>query len=304
LRARQVSHALAAPTAGVYRVAANPWLFAFSVPRSALIDDSEPVLGGNRWDDPRGSFATLYCASSAEAAFAETIARYREVPGLLERLAAFLTGTPDAEYDFELKPGQVPEDYFDNRYLGHIAVDDDVRFVDVEHPDTHIAARPALRPLLRGYGIRRIDRGTFLHADRRVTRTIARYYLLLGARAIPGPSQLARPSLQQPARCGLGMLGGVGTHPASRRDRRDHPRHARQPRLARSRRTARPDRLGDSLLARRVRGRRRLRLLGARGSGPDGCCSAVHRDLAMTVRGRRSTLRTNSPARCPAPEQR
>jgi hypothetical protein len=176
LRARQVSHALAAPTAGVYRVAANPWLFAFSVPRSALIDDSEPVLGGNRWDDPRGSFATLYCASSAEAAFAETIARYREVPGLLERLAAFLTGTPDAEYDFELKPGQVPEDYFDNRYLGHIAVDDDVRFVDVEHPDTHIAARPALRPLLRGYGIRRIDRGTFLHADRRVTRTIARYY--------------------------------------------------------------------------------------------------------------------------------
>jgi hypothetical protein len=65
---------------------------------------------------------------------------------------------------------------FDNRYLGHIAVDSDVRFVDVEHPDRYTAAGPALRPLLRCYGIRRIDRSSFLHADRRVTRTIARHY--------------------------------------------------------------------------------------------------------------------------------
>ena len=97
------SHALAAPTAGVFRVAASAWPFAFLPPRSPLVDDGHPVLGGNRWDDPRASFAT--CASSAEAAFAETIARYRDEPGLLERIDTFLTAAPDEQYDFDLRPG-------------------------------------------------------------------------------------------------------------------------------------------------------------------------------------------------------
>jgi hypothetical protein len=173
---RQVSHALAAPSAGVLRVATGPWPFAFHPPRSPLVDNGLPVLGGNRWDDPRGSFATLYCASSAEGAFAETISRYRDEPGLLDRIDAFLSGPPDDDYDFELRPGHVPEDYFDNRYLGHIGVDADVRFVDVEHADTHTAAGADLRRLLAPCGIRRIDRSVFLHADRRVTRAIARHY--------------------------------------------------------------------------------------------------------------------------------
>lgn len=51
-----------------------------------------PCSPGNRWDDPLGRFAVLYFALSAEAAFAETIARYREALGLLERIDAFLSG--------------------------------------------------------------------------------------------------------------------------------------------------------------------------------------------------------------------
>ena len=46
-----------------------------------------------------------YCTSRAEGAFGEMIARYRERPGLLQRIDAFLTGRPDPEYDPLLSPG-------------------------------------------------------------------------------------------------------------------------------------------------------------------------------------------------------
>jgi hypothetical protein len=176
-----VSHALAAPSAGVYRVArgANPFVFRRST-RIPLNDGA--VEDGNRWDDPDGLFKTLYCASSPEAAFGETIARYREAPGLLDRISAFLTSEPDPAYDFELIPGSVPDDYFQSRYIGHISVDQDARFVDLDHPHTHTASRPALKRLLTRFEVSKIDRGTFLNPDRRITQTIAQHYWQLSLR--------------------------------------------------------------------------------------------------------------------------
>jgi hypothetical protein len=70
----------------------------------------------------------------------------------------------------------IPAEFFERRWLGHVAVDPAVRFIDVEAPATHAAVDPALRRELRAYGIRRIDRSTFLTPDRRVTRAIARRY--------------------------------------------------------------------------------------------------------------------------------
>lgn len=169
------SRTLPTPPDGVFRVATGAWPFEFRLPREALSDETDPVLGGNRWDDPLARFATLYCASSAEAAFGETIARYRERPGLLERIDSFLSSPADPDYDPPLLPGRVPDDYFDSRYLGNVPVDADVRFVDVDDPATHAAARPMLR-VLRRFGVRTIDRSTFLSPDRRVTRTLARHY--------------------------------------------------------------------------------------------------------------------------------
>jgi RES domain len=134
------------------------------------------VLGGNRWDDPAGEFGTMYCSTSAEGAFAETIARYRTQPGLLERIDRFLTGQPDSDYDFLLTPGRMPDEYFTNRVLGHISVDPAARFVDVDHPHTHAAATVALEPLLAAHGLESVDRGLMYHPDRRLTRPVARYY--------------------------------------------------------------------------------------------------------------------------------
>jgi hypothetical protein len=173
---RQVSHALAAPSAGVLRVATGPWPFAFYPPRSPLVDNGQPVLGGNRWDDPRGSFATLYCASGAEGAFAETISRYRDAPDLLDRIDAFLTGAPDDDYDFELRPATSPRTTSTTATSATSASTPTSSSSTSSNTDTHTAAGADLRRLLARYGIRRIDRSVFLHADRRVTRAIARHY--------------------------------------------------------------------------------------------------------------------------------
>jgi hypothetical protein len=122
------SFALAAPTVGVYRVARSIEPFTFRKPASAVLALSAPLYGGNRWDDPAAQYATLYCASSDEAAFGETIARYRERPGLLAKIDAYLTDAPDREYDYPLQAGRVPRSYFENRYLGHVAVEPTARY--------------------------------------------------------------------------------------------------------------------------------------------------------------------------------
>jgi hypothetical protein len=170
------TRAVTAPAAGVYRVARSVDSFAFHVPQPLPAPAPAPIEEGNRWDDAHGRFATVYCASSAEGAFGEVIARYRERPGLLQRIDAFLTGRPDPEYDPLLSPGVVPAEFFDRRWLGHVGIDPAVRFVDVDDPSTHAAVDATLRRQLRGYGVRRIDRSTFLSPDRRATRTIASRY--------------------------------------------------------------------------------------------------------------------------------
>jgi hypothetical protein len=170
------SHALAAPAAGVYRVARSIDVFAFHVPEPLPNPAPVAIEEGNRWDDAEGRFATVYCASSAEASFGEVIARYRERRGLLERIDRFLSQRPDPEYDPVLSPGVVPAEFFDGRWLGHVGVDPAVRFVDVEDPATHAAVDATLRRRLAQYGVRRIDRSTFLSPDRRVTRMIASRY--------------------------------------------------------------------------------------------------------------------------------
>lgn len=170
------SRVVPAPTAGLWRVARGLDPFAFQPPPGRLPHSDRPVLDGNRWDDPDGELATLYCSTTAEGAFAETIARYRTRPGLLERIDRFLTGGPDPEHDFPLEPGRVPDGYFTNRILGHVTVDPDVRFVDVDHPNTHAAAAAALEPLLARHGLESVDRGVMYHPDRRVTRPMGRYY--------------------------------------------------------------------------------------------------------------------------------
>ena len=166
-----------APADGLFRVAKDPDPFTPWPPRSPA-DLSVPILDGNRWDDPKAQFTTMYCATSAVGAFGETIARYRTSAGLLDRIEAFFAGNaPDPEFDPPLEPGKVPEDYFANRYLGHGRVTSAARFVDVEHPSTHSACSLGVLPRIHPFtNAAVVDRGTMHTADRRITRTISRYF--------------------------------------------------------------------------------------------------------------------------------
>ena len=59
--------------------------------------------------------------------------------------------------------------------MGLVRVDPDARFIDVDDGRTHRALEKyGGRPLLKELGVGRIDRGTFLSPDRRLTRCAAR----------------------------------------------------------------------------------------------------------------------------------
>ena len=205
------SHVVAAPRGGVHRVGRGLDPFAFGPPPTPLPDAGEPVVGGNRFDDPAGRFTTLYAASSEEAAFGETIAAYRDRDGLLDRIDEFLNAAADPDHDPELRAGVVPPDYFADRYLGRAPVDASVRFVDLDHPrDTrrgdHSAARTAAStPPANGRSRRAVSPGPPRHA--------ADSAPLLGARADRRPPPLGGVALRQPAERQLGVLGDLGAEP-------------------------------------------------------------------------------------------
>ena len=226
------SRALAAPRAGVHRVSRSINVFAFRTAAPLPNPASVPIHDGNRWDDAQGNFATVYCASSAEGAFGEVIARYRERPGLLQRIDAFLNQPPDPDYDPLLTPGVVPAEFFDGRWIGHSTVDVDVRFVDVDDPATHAALDPALRRPARLR--RQKNRPRHLPVSRPTYHANDRQPLSL-ARADSRPRILARPALPQPPRARLGMLGDMGTHPPPRKPPPRREDHTRAPRTRRRR---------------------------------------------------------------------
>jgi RES domain len=135
-----------------------------------------PVLGGNRWDDARAVFGTIYAASDATGAFAETIAGFRLRPGLT---AAILESTaedaPDPLFDPSLAGGVLPTSYFEQRALGRARMPPEQRLVDVAHPDTWHYLNAHFGHHVHRLGFDGYDRGVVMSQDRRITRPVASY---------------------------------------------------------------------------------------------------------------------------------
>jgi hypothetical protein len=68
--------------------------FSVAPPPEPLPSSDTPVIEGNRWDDAYGKFSSLYAATTAAAAFGETISRYREKADLIAKIDAFLEALP------------------------------------------------------------------------------------------------------------------------------------------------------------------------------------------------------------------
>jgi hypothetical protein len=160
----------------VFRVGRLPDPFAARSRSARLRHLDTPVLGGNRWDDADGRFGTLYVAADPVTAFAETIAPFRQRPGLAAAIRDF-TGRqpPDPRFDPELTGGVLPASYFEQRALGRARMAPDQRLVDVAHPDTWYHLDAHLGVHLQRFGLSGYDRGVTMSQDRRITRPIATY---------------------------------------------------------------------------------------------------------------------------------
>lgn len=163
-----------APTSPVYRLTklgADP----FAPPPWEMV-------GRNRFDDPKGQFRVIYCASEKAAAFGETMARFRRSLPLLalmaeiddddESLDESLEGLLD-ERDQER--GVVPADWRFKRQIGMTTLDPHLEFLDVTAPDSVAHLRYALSSEVLALGMDDLDLSTILAPIRPMTRAIARY---------------------------------------------------------------------------------------------------------------------------------
>lgn len=157
------------PADGFWRVGRNgPLNDEFR--RPLRVDDTNP-LSGNRFDSFTGSYGTLYFGTTLEVCFAETLARFRPKPALLELV--------DEEWDANgwMRPGNVSADWRLGRMIQRSVVDESLPFVDIDHPDTLAALNtiPELMAGLTRFGVDDLDLGVIAGPDRRVTRFVAEF---------------------------------------------------------------------------------------------------------------------------------
>lgn len=152
---------------------------AASLLRFSTISPLDATLpkAGNRFDVPGGG--VLYAATTAEACYAETLARFRPTPRMRELLK-------DEEPGF-MVVGGVPQDWRLQRLLAEIRLTDPLPFLDVEAPQTHEYLSNALSSELLALGYDQpLDLSTVTNQDRRLSRLIADYaYTSTDADGVP-----------------------------------------------------------------------------------------------------------------------
>ena len=175
----QIDEALSAtvkpPAAGLWRVGRLPDPVDVPPTPAPIVNADVPLLETNRWDDAQGQFSTLYCGTTPEACFAETLAPFRPTD-VVSRINAFMTEEADEGTDFDLVSGTVPADYIHHRALAHFTVPVHRNFIDIDDAKTHAALNASIPHVPRDYGLQGFDRGVAMTQDRRITRRIARHY--------------------------------------------------------------------------------------------------------------------------------
>jgi RES domain len=166
------------PPGGLYRVGRKG--SPLTPGRSArLVQSDAPVLDGGRFDPPRGGAGMLYTAASEEAAFAETLARFRVSPEAATRLGAQLPA--DAGEPADLGPDLSA--WASTRAIVHVQTrGGDWHLVDIGEPATHTYLTGALSETLRAHGLREYDRGVVMSPDRRLTRPAGEALMQWGQR--------------------------------------------------------------------------------------------------------------------------
>jgi hypothetical protein len=138
------------PGSGVWRVGRAPDPFAWSRPEPVDTRDSR---SGNRFDSFHGDYGVCYFGTTAEACFAETLARFRPSTAVSELVREEWTANG------WMQPGNVPADWRDSRILVRAVVPDVLPFVDVASAESLEAFRTTERiaQWLSSFGLADVD---------------------------------------------------------------------------------------------------------------------------------------------------
>jgi hypothetical protein len=180
-----VIRAVSAPVGPVYRIT------------KLGVDPFEPApwdhVGNNRFDDPRGDFRVVYCATERAAAFGETLARYRRSMSLLalmknvvddeESIEEALGGLVDPSDE---RRGVVPADWRFKRQMGSTVLDASLEFAAIAEPESVAHLRSALAPIATMVGLADFDLSAIFSSERNLTQHCARYiYDLHNGQGVP-----------------------------------------------------------------------------------------------------------------------
>jgi len=127
------------------------------------------LQSANRFDPLTMAYGVIYFASTLQACFGETLARFRPS---LEILA--IVGDEWRELGF-MPAGSVPADWRQRRTAVHVKLPENLSFLDVESPITHQFLRGELALGLAAMGLTDLDVSTVRGPNRRVTQLISEW---------------------------------------------------------------------------------------------------------------------------------
>ena len=125
-----------------------------------------------RWDDPAGTFRTVYAASDLLSCLLEVLARFRVDPFVSEDLAAIEEDPDDAAQYPTQAPGTVPLSWLEPRLVGTAILTG--TYCAVTDKESIPTLRSRFLPLALSNGLADLDAGTLrLMAPRSVTQQVA-----------------------------------------------------------------------------------------------------------------------------------
>lgn len=140
---------------------------------------------GNRFDDPEGAFRCIYCASTADAAFGETTARFRVATSKLALIRAAVLDAEDLEdifgtgvdfSDRNVRRGIITAEWRDRRRLARTTLDAWLHFANVAAQESLEYFRYVLAEKAADCGVEDIDFATILSKEQRqFTQACARH---------------------------------------------------------------------------------------------------------------------------------
>lgn len=127
-----------------------------------------------RWDDPDGTYRTLYLGDSLLGCLLEVLADFRPDPRLVDHLGLIEAGDGDDDTYPTVRAGTVPQSWADERVAGEGALTGD--FVDVRRARTIATLRVRFGGLAADLGFPDLDAAAVKsRAPRELTQSVSRW---------------------------------------------------------------------------------------------------------------------------------